>query len=93
MNCTSTRGFARRAAVAAAALPFSERDSNAMSKPLAAKAAEAGVAVKDDQALLDEVTGLVEWPVVLMGAIDPAFMDVPPEVLTTSMRMMYFAIL
>ena len=40
----------------------------------------------DDPALLDEVTGLVEWPVVLMGQIDPQFMDLPPEVLTTSMR-------
>jgi glycyl-tRNA synthetase beta chain len=42
--------------------------------------------LKDDPALLDEVTGLVEWPVVLMGEIDPEFMDLPPEVLTTSMR-------
>ena len=45
------------------------------------------------KALLDEVTGLVEWPVVLSGAIDQQFMDVPPEVLTTSMRthQKYFA--
>ncbi len=42
--------------------------------------------VKDDPGLLDEVTGLVEFPVVLIGAIDPAFMDLPPEVLTASMR-------
>ena len=40
----------------------------------------------DDPALLDEVAGLVEWPVVLDGRIDDAFMDLPPEVLTTSMR-------
>ncbi|CAM9769196.1 unnamed protein product [Discosporangium mesarthrocarpum] len=39
-----------------------------------------------DEALLDEVAGLVEWPVVLVGVIDEAFMDLPPEVLTTSMR-------
>jgi glycyl-tRNA synthetase beta chain len=45
-----------------------------------------GLTVKTDHALLDEVTGLVEWPVVLMGSIDAAFMDVPPEVLTTAMR-------
>jgi glycyl-tRNA synthetase beta chain len=59
------------------------------------KAAEAQLTVKDDPALLDEVTGLVEWPVVLMGAIDPAFLDLPPEVLTTSMRsnQKYFACL
>jgi len=50
------------------------------------RATAAGVAVKDDPALLDEVTGLVEWPEVLVGAIDDDFMDLPDEVLETSMR-------
>jgi glycyl-tRNA synthetase beta chain len=45
-----------------------------------------GLVVKDDRALLDEVAGLVEWPVPLIGSIDAAFMEVPPEVLTTAMR-------
>ncbi len=56
---------------------------------------KAGLAVKEDAALLDEVTGLVEWPVVLMGRIDPHFMELPAEVLTTSMRthQKYFACL
>jgi glycyl-tRNA synthetase beta chain len=45
-----------------------------------------GLSLKDDPGLLDEVTGLVEWPVVLMGTIDDAFMDLPDEVLATSMR-------
>jgi glycyl-tRNA synthetase beta chain len=49
-------------------------------------AAEAGVTVKPDPALLDEVTGLVEFPVVLIGAIDDASMELPPEVLATAMR-------
>jgi glycyl-tRNA synthetase beta chain len=40
----------------------------------------------EDAGLLDEVAGLVEWPVVLIGSIDPAFMEVPREVLTTAMR-------
>jgi glycyl-tRNA synthetase beta chain len=53
---------------------------------LAAQAKRHGLAVKQDPALLDEVAGLVECPVVLMGAIDPAFMTLPPEVLTSSMR-------
>ncbi len=53
---------------------------------LAAQAKKQGLAVKPDPALLDEVTGLVEWPVVLLGRIDPAFMELPPEVLTSSMR-------
>jgi glycyl-tRNA synthetase beta chain len=50
--------------------------------------------LRDDPGLLDEVTGLVEWPRVLVGSIDPAYMDLPPEVLTTSMRshQKYFAL-
>jgi glycyl-tRNA synthetase beta chain len=53
-----------------------------------------GFKVKPDDGLLDEVTGLVEWPTVLMGTIDQQFMDVPAEVLTTSMRthQKYFAV-
>jgi len=52
----------------------------------AALAAKEGLAVGETPGLLEEVTGLVEWPVVLMGSIDEGFMDLPPEVLTTSMR-------
>ena len=47
---------------------------------------EAQVALKDDEGLLDEVAGLVEWPVPMLGTIDAQFMDVPPEVLIISMR-------
>lgn len=39
-----------------------------------------------DAALLDEVAGLVEWPVVLVGGFDESFLDLPPEVLRTAMR-------
>ena len=48
----------------------------------------------DDQGLLDEVAGLVEWPVPVMGDMDPAFLDLPPEVIRTSMRVhqRYFAV-
>ena len=49
-------------------------------------AAAHGLAVADDPALLDEIKGLVEWPVPLLGAIDDAFMELPPEVLVTTMR-------
>ncbi|NYZ16805.1 glycine--tRNA ligase subunit beta [Azospirillum sp. RWY-5-1] len=57
--------------------------------------AKAGLTLKPDDGLLEEVAGLVEWPVVLMGSIDEAFMDVPAEVLITSMRthQKYFATL
>jgi glycyl-tRNA synthetase beta chain len=45
-----------------------------------------GLKVKPDPGLLDEVAGLVEFPVVLIGAIDDASMELPPEVLATAMR-------
>ena len=41
--------------------------------------------VQDDW-LVTENAGLVEWPVVLMGSIDERFMDLPPEVLRSAMR-------
>lgn len=44
------------------------------------------LALHKDKALLEEVTGLVEWPVPLLGAIDSEFMKLPSEVLETSMR-------
>ncbi|PJE34281.1 glycine--tRNA ligase subunit beta [Pseudooceanicola lipolyticus] len=46
----------------------------------------AGLQLVEDKALLAEVAGLVEWPVVLMGEIGAEFLDLPPEVLQTSMR-------
>lgn len=48
----------------------------------------------DDPGLLEEVTGLAEWPVVLMGDMDPAFLDLPGEVIRLSMRthQRYFAV-
>ena len=49
-------------------------------------AAGEGLTVKPDPGLLDEVAGLVEFPVVLIGAIDDASMALPPEVLATAMR-------
>jgi len=45
-----------------------------------------GLEIVEDTRLLAEIAGLVEWPVTLMGRIDAAFLDLPPEVLQTSMR-------
>ncbi len=45
-----------------------------------------GLELVEDRGLLDEVAGLVEWPVVLMGEIGAAFLGLPPEVLQTSMK-------
>ena len=47
---------------------------------------EAGLRLRRDEALLDELAGLVEWPVVLMGAIDADYMSLPEEVLIAAMR-------
>ena len=62
--------------------------------PLAKLAAAEGLTVKDDPGLVAEVTGLVEWPVPLLGTIDAKYMDVPAEVLTSAMRkhQKYFAL-
>ena len=49
-------------------------------------AKQSGLRLRRDDGLLDEVTGLVEWPVAVCGAIDKDFMELPPEVLVTSMR-------
>jgi glycyl-tRNA synthetase beta chain len=45
-----------------------------------------GFDLLEDQALLDEVAGLVEWPVVLMGSFDEDFLRLPPEVIRTTIR-------
>jgi glycyl-tRNA synthetase beta chain len=82
---TDFADYRRRLEAAHVILDASAR-RDAIGRALHDRAAEARLAVKDDPGLLEEVTGLVEWPVVMMGAIDPAFMDLPPEVLTTSMR-------
>lgn len=71
-----------------------ERKAHIAEHAEAAAKAE-GLTLRDDPGLLDEVTGLVEWPVVMTGRIDDAFMDVPDEVLITSMRahQKYFSLL
>ncbi len=61
---------------------------------IAALADGAGLVARPDPGLLEEVCGLVEWPVAMLGRIDARFMDVPKEVLVTSMRshQKYFAL-
>ncbi|MDC0975383.1 glycine--tRNA ligase subunit beta [Alphaproteobacteria bacterium] len=50
--------------------------------------------LKQDNTLLDEITGLVEFPNVMLGTIDNEFMSLPPEVLSTAMKVhqKYFTI-
>ncbi len=45
-----------------------------------------GLEMIPDEGLLAEVSGLAEWPVILVGTIEDQFMGVPPEILQTSMR-------
>jgi glycyl-tRNA synthetase beta chain len=45
-----------------------------------------GLEVVEDEALLAEVAGLVEWPVVMMGRFDPAFLAIPAEVIRATIR-------
>jgi glycyl-tRNA synthetase beta chain len=45
-----------------------------------------GFELVEDQVLLDEVSGLVEWPVVLMGSFDKKFLSIPGEVIRATIR-------
>lgn len=56
--------------------------------------ADAGLELVEDKGLLEEVVGLAEWPVVILGEMDPAFLELPPEVIQLSMRthQKYFAV-
>ncbi|HZN30892.1 MAG TPA: glycine--tRNA ligase subunit beta, partial [Xanthobacteraceae bacterium] len=45
-----------------------------------------GYELVEDAGLLAEVAGLVEWPVVLIGAFDEAFLAIPPEVIRATIR-------
>ena len=45
-----------------------------------------GLELVEDEGLLEEVSGLVEWPVVLMGEFEPEFLDIPAEVIRLTIR-------
>ncbi len=45
-----------------------------------------GLELVEDEGLLDEVSGLVEWPVVLTGSFEEAFLAIPPEVIRATIR-------
>ncbi len=49
-------------------------------------AAEAGLALVEDEGLVIENAGLTEWPAPLLGRFDEAFLDVPPEVIQLTAR-------
>ncbi|WP_208437883.1 glycine--tRNA ligase subunit beta [Bartonella taylorii] len=45
-----------------------------------------GLELVQDNALLEEIAGLVEWPVVLIGNFDKSFLDIPPEIIRLTIR-------
>jgi len=59
---------------------------NQIAEQVKACADSAGLQTLAESALLDEVTGLVEWPVAVVGSFDEAFLEVPAEALVSSMR-------
>jgi len=84
-SVTSYDDYAARLKRAHVVLDASER-AEAIWQEATNQAFAAGCEVVEDRGLLSEVAGLVEWPVVLMGRIDDDFLDLPPEVLQTSMK-------
>ena len=65
-------------------------DFDARIERIRAQASEAAAAVggqpENDEALLEEVAALVEWPVTLLGSFDPEFLDLPDPVLRATMK-------
>jgi len=63
-----------------------ERRRGMIREQVNAEAGRLGAVAVIDEDLLDEVTGLVEWPVALTGAFDGRFLEVPPEALVSAMK-------
>ena len=74
--------------------PCADARRTRIAEGVARLAAEEGLSVVSDPALIDEVAGLTEWPVPFLGQIDDEFMTLPPEVMQVSMRVnqRYFAL-
>lgn len=64
----------------------SERRKDAILADAKQLAFAQGFELVEDQNLLDEVAGLVEWPVVLMGSFEPEFLTTPAEVIRATIR-------
>ena len=82
----SFRDYGLKLKEAKVLLPTSER-AEMIREQAQAIAAKAKLELIEDEALLMENAGLTEWPTVLMGTFDEAFLEVPAECLVTSMKM------
>lgn len=78
-------GYERTLKEAYVVADFAARRDSIKSQ-VSAAASAAGAQAVIDEALLDEVTGLVEWPVALCGSFDPAFLEVPAAAVISSMK-------
>ena len=67
-------------------IPDFEKRRECIRKLVTEEGDKIGATVVVDESLLDEVTGLVEFPVALTGKFDPHFLDVPPEALIIAMK-------
>ncbi|WP_334193262.1 glycine--tRNA ligase subunit beta [Pararhodobacter sp.] len=82
---SSFEGYAAKLKRAFVVLDAAER-ADMIEHEVKNRAFALGLEPIEDKGLLAEVAGLVEWPVVLVGEIGAQFLDLPPEVLQTSMR-------
>ena len=75
-------------------IPEASERRTLISEGLERLATEKNLTLVPDAGLVDEVSGLVEWPVPFLGQIDDQFMDLPAEVMQVSMRInqRYFAL-
>ena len=71
---------------AAKVVPDPERRKETILADAKNLACAQGLELVEDLGLLEEVAGLVEWPVVLLGSFDAGFLDIPPEVIRTTIR-------
>jgi glycyl-tRNA synthetase beta chain len=71
---------------AAKVIPCFEKRQALILEGVQQAASEIGAIPVIDPDLLDEVTGLVEWPVALAGSFDESFLEVPAEALVSSMK-------
>ncbi|MBS0314477.1 MAG: glycine--tRNA ligase subunit beta, partial [Proteobacteria bacterium] len=90
----SAEDYAAKLRVCHVIVDQAERESIIATAATNATAA-AGLTLVRDEALLRENAGLTEWPVPLLGSFDPAYLEVPPEViqLTMATNQKYFAVL
>ncbi|WBU54519.1 glycine--tRNA ligase subunit beta [Paracoccus sp. SCSIO 75233] len=84
-SVTSFDDYAAKLRQAKVMLDSAEREA-AIAQEAENLAFARGWEIVEDKGLLAEVAGLVEWPVPLMGEIEAQFLDLPPEVLQTSMK-------